>query len=203
MAMFIKKITGGFTPSAKVIDGTLILSLPDALSPVVWRMELGHAKSSAIEVREQKDGGYMLTLKTPKGDVNDIAPYATRAAAVTALVAISNALEHAHGHINPAVTGTDAAVAPRAANTNAKGSRARGILTGIIGLAVVVMLIGVLMSMNPMPANINPAGGPTGGPAGSIAGTGGTSGIAEMESAFSKEIPAGQSMSAEDFLRNR
>jgi hypothetical protein len=201
MAMFIKKITGGFTPSAKVIDGTLILSLPDAISPVVWRMELGHAKSSAIEVREQKDGGFMLTLKTPKGDVNDIAPYATRAAAVTALVAISNALEHAHGHINPGVTASDVPAAPRAANTNthAKGSRARGILTGIIGLAVVIMLIGVLMSMSPMPASINPAGGP----AGSIAGNGGTSGIAEMESAFSKDVPAGQSMSAEDFLRNR
>ena len=66
MALFINKLTGGFSASAKVVDGTLILSLPDAISPVVWRMELGHAKSSAIEVREQDNGTFMLTLKTAR-----------------------------------------------------------------------------------------------------------------------------------------
>lgn len=188
MALSLKKITGGFTASAKVVDGSLILSLPDAVTPVVWRMELVHAKASAIEVREQDGGTYMLTLKTPKGDVNDIAAYTSRAKAVEALIAVSDAMENAHGQMAPAPMATvasDASPAQRTTRKQKGSSPAGSILTGIIGLALVIMLIGLLMKLNPMPTGIAPAN-------------------ADM-TGIAAEGPstAGQAMSADDFLRSR
>ena len=53
-------------PSANVVDNSLVLSLPNALNPVVWRMELAKAKMSAIEIREDKIGDFALILKNPK-----------------------------------------------------------------------------------------------------------------------------------------
>lgn len=185
MALFINKLTGGFSASAKVVDGTLILSLPDAISPVVWRMELGHAKSSAIEVREQDNGTFMLTLKTPKGDINDIAPYDSRAKAVTALVAISRAMEHAHGEIHPANNIGTVADAPV---RRAKGeSRSGSLLTGIAGLVIVLIQIVVLMRMFPMPAGMDPSA------TNMAAAPSGASG-------FMNATPAGEPVSADDFL---
>jgi hypothetical protein len=98
MCKFWKKPRSPFESSAKVVDGHLILSLPDALNPVVWRMELGSVKSSAVEVRAN-DNRFLLTLKTPKGDIHDIAPYDSRDKAVTALLKVSEALEGAEGKI--------------------------------------------------------------------------------------------------------
>jgi len=85
--------------TAKVIDGTLILTLPDAIRPVVWQMQLGQTKSSALEVREQNNS-WILYLKTPRMDVMEIAPFATKEAAVRALLAVSKAMEKAQGHFN-------------------------------------------------------------------------------------------------------
>ena len=84
-----------FESSACVVDGSLILTLPNAINPVVWRMELGNVKTSALEVRNSSDGYYNLILKTPKGDVHDIAPFENKEAAVSALIKVSNALKNA------------------------------------------------------------------------------------------------------------
>ncbi len=86
--------------TAKVIDGTLILTLPDAVRPVVWQMQLGQTKSSALEVREEADGNFMLMLKTPRADVIEIAPFSSREKAVKALLAVSRALEKAQGQLS-------------------------------------------------------------------------------------------------------
>ena len=186
MKALIEKITGGFSASAKVVDGTLILSLPDAIDPVVWRMDLGHVRASAIEVRSQDDGSFMLTLKTPKGDVNDIAPYATRSRAVGALVAISRAMEQARGEIRatgPGHAANDTAAAYVAPKED--GFTAGRLLAGIIGLILVVGLISLMVRMSPAPENISPAGG-----------------AGEHMPALG-ETPAGEAVSADDFLRNR
>lgn len=92
-----------FQPSAKVVDGLLILSLPDAISPVVWQMEVGQSKSSALEVRPaENDNAYSLILKTARADVLDIARYETKEHAVRALLTVSQAMEKASGHIRAA-----------------------------------------------------------------------------------------------------
>ena len=153
---WIKKITGGYTSSAKVVDGTLVISMPDAISPVVWRMDFGHAKSSAIEVRDN-DGHYLLVLKTPKGDVNEIAPFDSKAKAVNALMAVSRAMEQGHGQIKPVVVAAapaPAAVqstesqpqpAPSNANVQVEQKAPSGKSQTVAGLVGVVILIGLLV----------------------------------------------------------
>lgn len=88
-----------YISTAKVIDGILILSLPDAISPVVWQMELGQSKSSALEIRNGDNGQFILTLKTPRQDVLEIAAYANRDQAIKALLVTSSALEKAQGQL--------------------------------------------------------------------------------------------------------
>ena len=88
-----------YTSSAKVIDGILVLSLPDAVTPVVWQMELGQSKSSALEIRDGENGLFVLTLKTPRQDVLEIAKYDTREGAVRALMTVSEAMEKAQGQL--------------------------------------------------------------------------------------------------------
>lgn len=88
-----------YTSTAKVIDGVLILSLPDAITPVVWQMELGQSKSSALEIRDIEEGKFLLTLKTPRQDVLDIATYSNRDQAIKALLMVSQAMEKAQGQL--------------------------------------------------------------------------------------------------------
>lgn len=135
MCCFWKKSRSPHESSAKVVDGNLILSLPDALNPIVWRMELGSVKSSALEVRAQ-DNNFLLTLKTPRGDVHDIAPYDNRDKAVAALLKVSDALEGAHGKMGTVAANTsyNAALQDKPASTG----------TGykwLIALAAVILLI--------------------------------------------------------------
>ncbi len=104
MKQLWNKDSNDYQSSAKVVDGNLILSLPDAINPVVWRMELGSVKASALEVRGAEDGTFLLILKTPKGEVHEIAPFAARDMAVHALMRVSTALQNAEGKIAPAGT---------------------------------------------------------------------------------------------------
>ncbi len=94
-----------YISTAKVIDGILILSLPDAISPIVWQMELGQSKSSALEIRDGENGQFILTLKTPRQDVLDIATYANRDLAIKALLVTSAALEKGQGQLKAAPAG--------------------------------------------------------------------------------------------------
>ena len=100
MTRIFKKPVNGEHSSAKVVDGNLIISLFDAINPVVWRMELGSVKASAMEVKPQSaDGSFMLILKTPRGDVHEVAPFTRRDDAVAALMSISDALQEAQGQM--------------------------------------------------------------------------------------------------------
>lgn len=97
-----KKQNQPLVSSASVVDGKLILSLPDAYTPVVWQMDLEHARSSALEVREDsKSSRFIMCLKTQNNETTDIASYEDRSSAVQALMATSRALENAHGSIRP------------------------------------------------------------------------------------------------------
>jgi hypothetical protein len=97
MPMTRKSLDVSYQSSAKVVDGNLVISLPDALTPVVWRMELGSVKASAIEIRALADGTHMLTLKTPKGESHDVAPFSDKDAALRALMRVSEALQNGEG----------------------------------------------------------------------------------------------------------
>lgn len=79
-------------PSAKVVDGTLVLNLPNAKNPLIWRLDLRQVTSSAFEVRQDNDN-YALILRASENDVRDIASFASRKKALKALMAAGRALE--------------------------------------------------------------------------------------------------------------
>ncbi len=142
IAFVKKKNTDAPVPAARVVDGNLILSLPDAINPVVWRMELGSVKASALEVRQTAGGGvYSLMLKTPKGEAHEIAPYATRESAVAALMEVSGALQSAQGQIAP-----DAAphVSAAPAAKERDGMKWIAALAGVVALIFLFSFIGRL-----------------------------------------------------------
>lgn len=79
------------TPSSAIRNETLVLTLPDAVNPVVWQFDLSSVRASAIEV--QAHGGLnLLRLKTPRGEVHDIAAYVDRDRAVAVLSIIHRTL---------------------------------------------------------------------------------------------------------------
>ena len=138
--------------TAHVVDGKLILSLPNALTPVVWQMDMTQAKASALEVRENKEKNhFMLLLKTPRGEDTDIAPFETRAQAVEALMAVSRAFEKAQGNIRPFVQGTEAGTIHHV-NQSKKGNAGKWI-AGILGVLLLLILFNMWGSMLPRVQN--------------------------------------------------
>jgi hypothetical protein len=153
-----------YTSSARVVDGTLILSLPDAINPVVWRMELGNIKASALEIRTQENGASLLVLKTPKGETYEIAPFSTRQAALDALMRVSTALQStAARKIDAPAPGIHIA-AP--GNDNDK----TGWLWAAAGLLIVLLLFVYL-------ATLIPDASPTGTATQTSSGSSGDSGV--------------------------
>lgn len=192
MKRMIQTLTGNYSASANVVDGTLIISLPDAINPVVWRLDLGQARASAMEVRGQDNGTFMLVLKTPRNDVNDIAGFSSKAAALGALMAISRALEHAHGQIRPIANdippmpaGTNTLPVPvRTIAPKKKAAKGKSVLAGLVAVVLIVILLGALANVAPMPSSVMRDATPAAGTPSSAASTG---------------VP----LSADDFLKNR
>ena len=148
MKLFCKSSAGDFSPSARVVDGTLVLSLPDATTPVVWRLDLSQTKASALEVRGLENGAYALVLRTPKGEVHEIAPYEVKAGAVRALMAVSRALEAGQGHMRPLAGANDAGPAVMA--HHAPRRTGRKVLVSVIGVAVIFgLLMAITRSIGP------------------------------------------------------
>lgn len=192
MKRMIENLTGNYSASARVIDGTLILSLPDAITPVVWRLDLSQTRASALEVRAQEDGHFTLLLKTPRGDVNDIASFASRGRAVAALMSVTRAMEQAQGQIHSVEQNGDVynpthlpvPVRGRKAKSYAANNNgAKGWIGAVVALVLVILLGGAIMNMGPRTVSsatsINPAAGTAPAP---------TTGVP---------------VSADDFLKNR
>lgn len=197
MKRMIENMTGNYTASASVVDGTLILSLPDAITPIVWRLDLGHAKASALEVREADNATFILALKTPRGEVNEIAKFTSRGRAVAALMSVTRAMEQAHGQIKPAAndgesynpTHLPVPVRTRRAKAHApQHGHGRGLLGGVVALLLIVGLGAVLLNMGPKQVTALSAASPA---AGNAAAQG------------SAPQAAGIAVSADDFLKNR
>lgn len=78
-------------PTAAIHNDTLVLTLPDAVNPVVWQFDLSSVRASALEVNNT-DNGFTLRLKTPRGETHDIAVYEDRNRAVDVLMAVHRTL---------------------------------------------------------------------------------------------------------------
>lgn len=172
-----------YESTAKIVDNTLVLSLPGAKSPVVWRMDLSEIKSAAFEVQQEEDL-YLLMMKTPKGAAQKIAPFETRDGAMKALMATSTAMGQASQRATVSVPANDGiplaiAAPPR---KNGKGSQ---ILMGIIGI---ILLLGFLFTMTQMGPRTSSSLG---------------DGSSSLAAAGTGTAPGGVPVSADDFLRNR
>lgn len=181
--------------SAQIVDGTLILSLPDAISPVVWRMDLSGIKSAAMEIRtDEKEGAadtYTLTMKATGEKPKDIAPFDTQDKAMNALMAASTAMAYSQSAVDASPIASNSnranmsiAAAP-AQNTKSKAGQ---LLASLIGLAIIGLLLFAITRIGPTNSinyNANSDSYGKSGDAGTNAGG------------------AGVPMSADDFLLSR
>ncbi len=140
--------------SAKVVDGKLILSFPEAKTPVVWTMDVAKAKASAMEVLEKGDKGeHTLSLKSAAGEVVEVATFPNRDAALEGLMLTSQAMENAHGHIRGG--GASAGGAAVANDRPVKVKKPRkpgeikqrlmGVVASVVFLVIIVMIWGYIM----------------------------------------------------------
>ncbi len=82
--------------TAEVVDNHLILSAPNAIDPVMWRMSLEKIGTAAFEVKSDNDTEkFKLLLKPKKGTAEIIAVFSSKEEAVEALIASSNAMQSA------------------------------------------------------------------------------------------------------------
>jgi len=150
MCKFLDRITGKHKTSAKVVDGTLVLSILNSTSPVVWQWNLSDVKASALEVRNSDDEKATLVLKTPKGDVQSVAEFETQNEALKALMSVSNAMENAQGHIKSEKNierGNNNTQTP--INNQTKGEN----LKILGGLAAIILILGLFMWMQKITPN--------------------------------------------------
>jgi hypothetical protein len=149
MKSLIANITGGYSSSASVIDNNLIISLPDANAPVVWRMDLSKVKTSSLEVRTDKDGLHVLIFKTEKGEDEDIAPFDNRSKAVKALMVVSSAMQNAETSQQRVAANAESQPHATGQHTHSKEKNGSKLLSTLIGLGVLGLLIYVLFNMSP------------------------------------------------------
>ena len=161
-------------PGATVVDGKLILSLPGALSPVVWQMDLAQAKASALEVlHDEQTGQYGLHLKTAKGEKIEVAAFAGRAEAVEGLMAAADALASAHGQIRAAPDSGDIAATKPYQPVRPRPKNARGKwIAAALALVILFVLFTVWSSVMPHRVNTGPVAD-----AGAAAGAQNSSGV--------------------------
>jgi len=88
-------LTGRYGPSAKVTDGRLVLSLPDAETPALWIMDLNDAATSVMRLENDKQGFFVIKKHSGKAVAETVAVYRDRKAGERALVKATYALEKA------------------------------------------------------------------------------------------------------------
>lgn len=146
---WLENITGGYSSSATVINDTLVLSLPDAQSPIVWRMKLDEIKAAAFEIDTQENGIFLLVMKKPKGETQEIAPFDVKSKAIKALMAASKAMEHAE-----TVAQNDNNATPYISKQEKKGS----VFAGLFGIVLLGALLFALTKIGPQPPAFQSSG---------------------------------------------
>jgi hypothetical protein len=130
---------------ANVVDGKIILTCPNAQTPVVWQMDLTEASASALEVRNE-GGQSVLMLKTLKGKEATIAVFDTREKALDVLMAASHALQNAHGKMR-APANSNALHAPMREVHAKKGGWFKKIFMFLAVLALLYVALSFILVM--------------------------------------------------------
>lgn len=158
MISALRKQKTPYASTANIVDGKLILSCPGAVIPAVWQMDMAEVKASALEVFEDDkagSSGFILRLRTLKDDFVTIAGFATKDEAVMTLMAVTSALQNAHGMIRPAGAAPAArgGMAGSSCQRRHKGKRRWGVLfLALIVLGGLMFLFsGVRTAIPPVP----------------------------------------------------
>lgn len=137
----LRNLLGEYGPSAKLSGQTLVLSLPDALTPVVWSLDLakdGHGSISLHKDEETRE--FMLIYSAAKKSASpiEIARYSERGKAVRALVKATEGLEKSGGYFEGQEDG--------APGTYAYARKRRSVLSQwLFTMIGVVLLVGLFM----------------------------------------------------------
>lgn len=108
-------------PNAKMSDGKLILSLPNAMTPVVWVMDMDEAGTFLMKVETTDNGLYVLQKISNDGKkIEDVAYYASKSKAIKAMGMIAKA-------------------------TNARLSGIKSLLSWVKSLLFIAACLGVLL----------------------------------------------------------
>lgn len=175
-----KTETNTNSSTATVVDGKLILSLPDAASPVIWQMDMEQAQSCALEIKEdKKNKQFILSIKDAEGKITEIAPYEEKQSAISALMAASHALQNAHGKIRSDRNSTTVIQTANDASSSPKNGKLGPIL-GLILILALLVLWTVSLSFKGKPADIS-----------------------SSETVSNGAPQSGVAMSADDFLNSR
>lgn len=164
------------TSPVNIVGSKLILSLPEALEPVVWQMDIEQAQSSSFTIKEDKKAkSFNLVFKAQGNEAEDIAPFSDKQAAMDILMETSNALQRAK-NVNPA---------PANNPTNNKGDK----LGAFLAAALIIILILSWIILSSAPENLDDIGD-------------GQTGYYDSSTGNPRES-SGVAVSADDFLNNR
>ncbi len=141
--------------TANVVDNHLILSLPKALDPVVWRMELKKTGAAAFEVKEDKNGLSLLQVKLTKTSAETIAPFDNKSDAVEALMIASQALQNS-SQSTETLSGTKGKSSQtkkaKSSNTTASANDNQSVskwLIALLATGIIIALFSYLSNMVP------------------------------------------------------
>jgi len=80
-------------PTAKISDNTLVLSLPNAMTPVVWMIDMADTGTFVMKVETTDNGLFVLQKISSDGKkTEDIAYYASKKKAVKAMSMITKTI---------------------------------------------------------------------------------------------------------------
>lgn len=148
--------------TASVINDTLILTLPDARTPTVWRMALDSASAASFQVLADSGGdGHTLVMSSPDTEKEVIAHFDSRESAVDALLAASGAMQRIEAQSAPATTNQGTMSphpTPQPATMNLAVKRGRGARTFLTAAGAVLIVILLYMIANTGPERIAPDG---------------------------------------------
>ena len=183
MTLPFKKKKQETDASARVVDGKLVLSLPDAVSPIVWQMDLTTVKASALEITHNEEKNtHTLTLKTIKGENAEVATFKTRAHALEGLMCASNALEGAQGQIRQA----EEQGASHSANTH--GTQKKGAKRTVLKVILALLALYIVFTIWSFTLPISQTSGNS---------------VSNTASSTSAQSSSGVPVDANDFLSGR
>ena len=136
--------------TADVVDGVLILSMPEAVSPAVWQYDVSSSKDMTFQIEENGPDAFSFVALGVDADKKEIAVFADKETALAALMATSNALRGAHGKIKPVSEAVSANKAPFAAPLSPREDVPRGHMFAVTGgLLILAILVYITLSGGP------------------------------------------------------